>query len=249
MPKLAYLERETYVYDSMMYESAGTEDGVIKAFDPGTKTIRTILDLKSVGGRANEISVSWDGKTILIGGGGTVAAVESDGKNYRRITSGQSPAEMPDGRIVFFDTDVGSAPCKGGGARRLLFICDRDGTNRRLVSANTCIDSAPSAMHDGRVIFARWDYGVNKNVFNRHALWTQNPDGTGMDLFFGNTVIDPRSFSRPHRVPGRPEVLAIFAPHHACLTGLLGLVWNGEGREAADGLGFRRDSGPRCRGG
>ena len=46
-------------------------------------------------------------------------------------------------------------------------------------------------MDDGRVVFCRWDYGVNKNVFNRHALWTQNPDGTGVDLYFGNTVIDP----------------------------------------------------------
>jgi len=240
MPKLVYLERPTYVYDSMMYESAGAKDGVIKAFDPETKKIRTILNLRSVKGSANEISVSWDAKTILIGGGRTVAAVGSDGKNYRRITSGQSPVEMADGRIVFFDADVGQAPCKSGGPRRLLFICDPDGKNRRLVSANTCIDTAPSVMHDGRVVFARWDYGVNKNVFNRHALWTQNPDGTGMDLFFGNTVIDPRSFSRPHQVPGRPEVLAIFAPHHAKLAGLLGLVWNGDGREAPDGLGFRR---------
>ncbi|MFH1732463.1 MAG: hypothetical protein ABIF82_12550 [Planctomycetota bacterium] len=240
MPTLVYLERPTYVYDSMMYEGAGAADAVIKAFDPRTKTVRTILDLRSVGGHANEISVSWDGKTILIGGGRAVAAVEGDGKNYRRITTGQSPAEMPDGRIVFFDIDVGCAPCKGGSPRRLLFICDPDGGNRRLVSANTCIDTAPSVMNDGRVIFARWDYGVNKNVFNRHALWTQNPDGTGMDLYFGNTVIDPRSFSRPHQVPGRPEVLAVFGPHHANLTGLLGLVWNGDGREAPDGLGFRR---------
>ena len=60
-------------------------------------------------------------------------------------------------------------------------------------------------MNDGRILFTRWDYGVNKNVFNRHALWTQNPDGTGMDLFFGNTVIDPRSLCRGRQVPGRPD--------------------------------------------
>ncbi|MCP4450725.1 MAG: hypothetical protein GY809_04640, partial [Planctomycetes bacterium] len=188
----------------------------------------------------NEISVSWDGSTIFVGGGKTVAAINSDGTNYRRITSGQSPVEMPDGRLVFFDVDSGQAPCKADGPRRLLFICDADGQNRRLVSANTCIDTAPSVMNDGRVIFARWDYGVNKNVFNRHALWTQNPDGTGMDLYFGNTVIDPRSFSRPQQIPGRPEVLTIFGPHHSKLTGLMGLVWNEAGREARDGLGFRR---------
>lgn len=242
LPPLVYLERPTYVYDSMMYENAGTRDAAIKVFDPKLKRIESIIPSLNVGqyAPANEISVSWDGRTIYIGGGRTVAAVDSDGTNYRRVTSGQSPVEMPDGRIVFFDLDVGQAPCKAGGPRRLLFICDPDGGNRRVVSANTCIDTAPSIMNDGRVIFARWDYGVNKNVFNRHALWTQYPDGTGLDLFFGNTVIDPRSFSRPQAIPGRPEVLAIFAPHHAKLTGLMGIVWNGEGREAKDGLGFRR---------
>ena len=241
LPRLVYLERPTYVYDSMMYEGAGTTDAAIKVLDPATKKVETILDFKKGGmSGANEITLSWDGKTIYIGGNRTVAAVNSDGTDYRKITSGQSPSEMPDGRIVFFDTDVGQSPCKGGGPRRLLFICEPDGKNRKLVSANNTIDTAPSVMNDGRIIFTRWDYGVNKNVFNRHALWMQNPDGTGVDLFFGNTVIDPRSLGRARQVPGRPEVVAIFGPHHSKLTGLMGLVWNGEGKEARDGLGFRR---------
>jgi hypothetical protein len=144
LPPLLYLERPTYVYDSMMYEKAGAADAVVKSFDPKTKAVDTILDLKSLGNDAgaNEISLSWDGKTIYIGGRGSIWAVNSDGSNFRRIQSGQSPSELPDGRIVFFDTDSGQAPCKGGGPRRLLFICDPDGRNRKLVSANTCIDTA-----------------------------------------------------------------------------------------------------------
>jgi len=242
LPKLIYLERPTYVYDSMMYEEAGTHEALIKRLDPATGTIDTILDLRSAKPkvRANEINVSWDAKTIFIGGGGWISAVNSDGTNLRRIQRGQSPSELPDGRLVFFDVDSGQSPCKADGPRRLLFICDPDGKNRKLVSANTCIDTAPTVMDDGRVIFSRWDYGVNKNVFNRHALWTQNPDGTGMDLFFGNTVVDPRAFGRPRQVPGRPEVLTVFGPHHAKLAGLVGLVWNGSGQEAGDGIGFRR---------
>ncbi|MHC4199822.1 MAG: HzsA-related protein [Planctomycetota bacterium] len=239
LPPLVYLERPTYVYDSMMYEGAGAGDAVIKSFNPVTKDVKTVFDCRGKA-KANEISLSWDGRTIFIGGGNTVSAVNSDGTNFRRITEGQSPVQMPDGRIVFFSKDVGQAPCKAGGPRRLLFICDPDGSNRKVVSANTCIDTAPTVMNDGRIIFTRWDYGVNKNVFNRHALWTQNPDGSGMDLYFGNTVIDPRALCRPHQVPGRPEILTIFGPHHSKLTGLLGLVWNGAGKEAKDGLGFRR---------
>ena len=237
LPELLFLERPTYGYDSMMFIKAGTDKASIRVFNPKTKIIRTIVDKP---GPVHEINLSWDGKTIYIGGGGKVSAVDVDGKNLRTLQTGQSPCEMPDGRLVFFDYDVGISPCKSTGPRQLLFICDPDGKNRKVVSANLNFDMSPSVMNDGKVIFARWDYGVNKNVFNRHALWVQNPDGTAMDLFFGNTVIDPRSMGRPRQIPGRPEAITVLGPHHAHLTGLVGLVWNSNGKEAADGVGFRR---------
>jgi len=237
LPPLVFLERKTYGHDAMQFTRTGSSPATIRTFDPKSKTLGTIFKIPHP---THEINMSWDGKTVFIGGGGKVMAVGIDGKDFRVLQRGQSPCEMPDGRIVFFDDDVGQSPCKGGGPRRLLFICDKDGKNRKLVSANLTIDNTPTIMNDGRVIFARWDYGVNKNVFNRHAIWVQNPDGTAMDLFFGNTVIDPRAFYRPRQVPGRPEVLSVFGPHHSNVAGLIGLMWNGNGREAPDGVGFRR---------
>jgi len=237
LPNILFLQRETYRYDSMMFTHAGKKAGSIRVFEPKSKRLRTLFEAPCP---THEISLSWDARTIFIGGGGQVHSIGIDGKGLKRLHSGQSPAEMPNGRIVFFDNDVGISPCKGGGPRQLLFTCDPDGQNRKVVSVNLTIDTSPSVMNDGRILFTRWDYGVNKNVFNRHALWFQNPDGTGMDLFFGNTVIDPRSMGRARQIPGRPEVLTVFGPHHAHLTGLIGMVWNGQGKEAADGIGFRR---------
>jgi len=237
LPELLHLERPTYRYDSLMFVRAGGKHGAVRVFDPKSKRVRTLFTAPCP---IHVISLSWDGRTVFIGGGGQVHSVGIDGQGLRRLTGGQSPCQMPDGRLVFFDYDQGRAPCKGNGARQLLFICDPDGKNRKVVSANLTIDTSASVMNDGRVLFARWDYGVNKNVFNRHALWVQNPDGTAMDLYFGNTVIDPRSMGRPRQVPGRPEVLTVFGPHHAHLTGLVGMVWNGSGKEAGDGVGFRR---------
>ena len=237
LPDLMFLQRPTYGYDSVLFVGAGRKQGSIRVFEPKSKRLRTLFDAPCP---THEISLSWDGKTVFIGGGGQIHAVGIDGKGLRRLQSGQSPAEMPDGRIVFFDNEMGNSPCKGGGPRQLLFICDPDGKNRKAVSANLTTDTSPSVMNDGRILYTRWDYGVNKNVFNRHAVWLQNPDGTAMDLFFGNTVIDPRSMGRPRQIPGRPEILSVFGPHHAHLTGLVGMVWNGEGKEAADGIGFRR---------
>jgi len=237
LPPLVFLERKTYGHDAMQFTRTGSSPATIRTFDPKSKTLGTIFKIPHP---THEINMSWDGKTVFIGGGGKVMAVGIDGKDFRVLQRGQSPCEMPDGRIVFFDDDVGQSPCKGGGPRRLLFICDKDGKNRKLVSANLTIDNTPTIMNDGRVIFARWDYGVNKNVFNRHAIWVQNPDGSAMDLFFGNTVIDPRAFYRPRQVPGRPEVMCVFGPHHSNVTGLVGLLWDGKGRESPDGVGFRR---------
>jgi mono/diheme cytochrome c family protein len=237
LPELLFLERPTYGYDSMMFVNAGTDQASIRVFNPQAKNVRTLVDRP---GHAHEISLSWDGNTIYIGGGGKISAMDVDGRNHRTLQSGQSPCEMPDGRLVFFDFEDGRSPCKGNGLRQLLFICDPEGGNRKVVSANLTIDTSPSVMNNGRIIFTRWDYGVNKNVFNRHAIWEQNPDGTGLDLYFGNTVIDPRSMCRPRQIPGRPEVISVFGPHHAHLTGLVGLLWNVHGKEAADGLGFRR---------
>ncbi len=62
------------------------------------------------------------------------------------------------------------------------------------------------------MVFCRCDYGVNKNVFNRHGIWVQDPDGTGMDLFFGNTIIDPFGLYRPRQV----SWLAAFKAVAAC---------------------------------
>jgi len=238
LPPLVFLERETYRNDAMQFTGTGAGSARIRTFNPESGTLATLYEMGNA--RAHEINLSWDAKTIYIGGGGRIMAVGSDGKNFRVLHRGQSPCEMPDGRVVFFDDDVGQSPCKGGGPRRLLFICDADGANRKMVSANLTIDNSPTIMNDGRVIFARWDYGVNKNVFNRHAIWVQNPDGTAIDLYFGNTVIDPRAFYKPRHVPGRPEVMCVFGPHHGNTAGLVGLMWNGQGKETPDGLGFRR---------
>jgi mono/diheme cytochrome c family protein len=238
LPPLLFVERPTYGHDAMQFTGSGGSPAYIKTFDPRSREVKTLYHDPRL--RVHDILLSWDAKTVFTGGGGQIAAVGVDGEGFRRIARGQSPCQTPDGRIVFFDDDVGQSPCKGGGPRRILFICDPDGENRKVVSANLTIDNTPTMMNDGRVIFARWDYGVNKNVFNRHAIWTQNPDGTAVDLFFGNTVIDPRAFYRPRQVPGRPEIVAIFGPHHQNVAGLMGLIWPGKGRETADGAGFRR---------
>jgi len=238
LPPIVFLQRPAYHYDALMFTQDGASPSYIRTLDPAEKNLRTLFHSPQM--RAHDMTLSWDATTIFVGGGGVVAEVGVDGEGYRVITTGQSPTELPDGRVVFFDDAPGISPCKATGVRRLLFTVDRDGSQRRLVSANLTIDTTPQVMTDGRVIFCRWDYGVNKNVFNRHGIWVQNPDGTALDLFFGNTIIDPFGFYRPRQVPGRPEVVCTFGTHHRHNAGLVGLIWQGVGREGGDGAGFER---------
>lgn len=240
LPPIIFLERPVYGYPANMQTPLGTTPSYIRIFDTKTKTVQEVYHDSTL--RAHEINLSHDGKTVFIGGGRLVQSVNVDGKNYRKLTSGQSPTELPDGRIVFLDDVKGQSPCKNKGPRSNLFVCDSDGNHRKLVSANLTIDNHPQITNDGRVVFSRWDYGVNKNVFNRHGIWTQRPDGTGLDLFFGNTIIEPWAFYRPRQIPHRPEMVVTFSSHHNTNAGIVGLIWQGKGREATDGVGFQRIS-------
>lgn len=197
-----------------------------------------------------DFNLSFDARTVFfsarrpgVQGGWHIYQIGVDGSGLRQITSGDcsdiSPVELPDGRVMFVsdraDTWVQCQAQKAG----LLYSCLPDGTAVRRLSANIDSDHSPQVMDDGRVLFTRWDYGVEKNVFARHALWTMNPDGTGLRLFFGNTIEDPAGFWEARQVPGRPEVACVFGPHHSFHAGMAGLVWDRLGPEAPRGEGFR----------
>ena len=193
-----------------------------------------------------QASLSFDAQTVFfaarranVAGEWHVYEIGTDGRNLRQITEGQgsdiAPVELPDGQIMFVSNRAGNhnvcQPNRGGA----IYVCRRDGSGVRRVSANTLSDHTPAVMDDGRVMFTRWDYGVDKGVFQRHGVWTMNPDGSRLQLFFGNTVLDPNAFWQCVPVPGRPEVVSTFGGHHQGPYGVVGLLWNRLGQEAARG--------------
>ena len=94
------------------------------------------------------------------------------GKGYRVITRGQSPTEMPNGRLVFFDDAPGISACKATGVRRLLFTIDRNGMNRKVVSANLTIDTTPQ--NNSQFFRANWkfyDGAITVSKFENRAGW------------------------------------------------------------------------------
>ena len=165
-----------------------------------------------------------------------------DGQGLRQLTEGLhfdiSPVQLPGGDLVFVSTRRGGYTLCQPGPASNLHRMNSDGTHIRCISMNTLADFSPQMMPDGRVLFTRWEY-VDRDLTYRQSLWTQNPDGTSYQLYFGNTVRDVATFWQARPLPGHPErAVATFAPHHGHPHGAIGLITTRFGPEAPRGKGF-----------
>ncbi len=183
---------------------------------------RTTILIEDDAGTFRDPAVHYDGKTILFsyrkGGTGVfhLYEIQSDGSGLRQLTSGIyddiEPCWLPDDSIVFVS----------GRARRFvncwvtqvatLYKCDRNGANIRQVSANIEHDNTPCVLHDGRVVFQRWEY-VDRSQVHYHHLWSVNPDGTGQMVYYGN-MRPGGVFIDPQPIPGSQRIVFIHSPGH-----------------------------------
>src|SRR6266403_1468555 len=103
---------------------------------------------------------------------------------------------LPDGRIVFASTrqtgtqgiliDEGRPeyPAQTDDRKQdifLLHVMNADGSNIKQISFNTNHDFAPSVLSNGQIVFSRYE-SINGDQI---SLYRVNPDGTGLELFYG----------------------------------------------------------------
>ena len=232
------------------YSCEGSTPSAICLFDPATPSEPARVVFEEPGTAIYDMCLGLDANSIYFSakrpqaeGGWHIYRVGLDGSGLTQITHGPcndiSPCALPGGQLAFVSTrDQNWVTCAPRKAAH-LFLAAADGSELRKASANIDSDHTPPLLEDGRILFTRWDYGVEKNVFARHALWTVNSDGTGMQLFAGNTIEDPAGFWKGRQVSGRPVAVCVFGPHHTHQSGMIGLVWNQRGTEAPRGEGFR----------
>ncbi|MGD0898715.1 MAG: HEAT repeat domain-containing protein [Thermoguttaceae bacterium] len=129
---------------------------------------------------------SYDGRFIYFAaalGGDSffhVYRIAADGGTPQRLTDGPfhdiDPAELPDGRIVFTSTRIGTFEEYHNPPSRALFVMKPDGTAIEPITFTPIFDNEPKPMADGRVAFVRTD-----NFFDRGKVETQihavRPDG------------------------------------------------------------------------
>lgn len=177
--------------------------------------------------------LSYDGKTILFSWRRSgsefyqLYTIGVDGSNLKQLTAGNhynyDASWLPDDRIVFLSTRVTQAAYCFFTPVGILFTMNADGSNQKKISANYLNDFTPAVMNDGRIVYGRWEY-VDRPAIPIQGLWTINPDGTMLQGYFGNRVLDPASFIEPQAIPGSKNILCTLTGHNGSCRGAIGII-------------------------
>jgi len=134
------------------------------------------------------------------------------------------PIYLPDGHILFTTTRGNTyVRCGPFIYSYTLARCDADGQNVYLISNNSEPDFVPALLADGRVIYSRWEY-TDKPLWRIQSLWTVNPDGTNVNVFWGNQSVWPDHVSQPRQIPGSRKVMFCGVGHHDWWSGSVGII-------------------------
>jgi hypothetical protein len=117
----------------------------------------------------------------------------------------------------------------------VLARCDLQGRNLYLISGNNEPDYLPSVMDDGRLVYTRWEY-TDKPLWRAQGLWTVNPDGTHVSVYWGNQSVWPDLLKDARSIPGTSRVMLTGSAHHNWFAGSVAIADASKGFNFPDGL-------------
>jgi formylglycine-generating enzyme required for sulfatase activity len=200
-------------------------------------------------GLVADIELHWDADRLLFSmpdknKNWQVCEIQADGSGFRQLTPSlhpdvhnYDPTWLPNGEIIFLSTaPLQGVPCNAGVIVGMMYKMDRDGRNIRQLTFEQDHDYTPAVMHDGRVLYLRWDYTDTPHVWNR-LLMTMNPDGTRQMSFYGANSYWPNAFFYARPIPDRPtKVVSIATGHHEGRVGELVILDTALGLEETAGV-------------
>ena len=136
------------------------------------------------------------------------------------------PVEIPGGDIVFMSTRRGGfGRCHGTWEPLPVHTLHRLSKNGEIstLSWHETNEWQPSVLHDGRIIYTRWDY-VDRSASHHHGLWITNPDGTGAVSLFGNYTYEMNACYQAKAIPDSNKILFVPGAHHLDVGGPLVLL-------------------------
>jgi hypothetical protein len=167
--------------------------------------------------------------------------INLDGSGLKQLTDGPyddlDPIYLPDEEHILFSTTRGHTyvRCMPPTSAFVLARCKRDGSEIYLVSANNEPDYLPSVMNDGRVLYTRWEY-TDKPLWRAQKLWTVNPDGSQVTMFWGNQSVWPDVMKDARAIPGSRRIMFTGSAHHNWFSGSVGIIDPDRGLNFPDGL-------------
>lgn len=166
--------------------------------------------------------IGVDGSNLRQVTGTTTDPLESRGHRKTVLIEDWDPCYLPDGGFAFVSTrNQGGVRCHFGGRycpTYTLYRGELDGSGIHPLAFGEANEWDPSVLHDGRIIWTRWDY-INRHDTLFQSLWTTRPDGTAPEHFFGNYTRNPCSIAEARAIPGSHKVVATATAHHSYTAG------------------------------
>jgi len=143
------------------------------------------------------------------------------------------PCYLPDGGFAFISTRSQQfGRCHGGRyvPSYILYRGELDGSKIRPLSYNESNEWGPAVLHDGAIVYTRWDY-VNRHDVLFQSLWGIHPDGTQTTHFYGNNSPAPCLIGETQPIPGVHKVVATAAAHHGQTLGSIIVIDPSRGQD------------------
>jgi hypothetical protein len=249
LPKLIVVRRKNGYglrgTNATMFSHRTGMDSSIEVVDPQNPKALPQMLFWTDKGFIWDVDVSWDGTKILFTYKVNNDApfhlweMNADGSNPRQLTDGRyhdfNGIYYPDGRIVFASSRVESYSYCQNFLASALYVCQSNGSDIRRIDFTTLCSMKPSVMDDGSILFTRWEYN-DKNIFMWQGLWTIQPDGRQLQLYYGNTINVPNSRYGGRAIPGTGDVLLTMAAHHHPPIADIAVLTRSKGIENPDAL-------------
>jgi formylglycine-generating enzyme required for sulfatase activity len=175
-----------------------------------------------------DVDLDFDAERMLFSmpaksGHWQIFQIDADGTNLQQLpliedelVSNYDGCYLPDGNVVFTSTaTMVAVPCIGGDAPVTnLFLWNKDKNKVRRLSFDQEHNWCPTVLHNGRVLYTRWEYTDTPHYFSR-LLFHCNPDGTEQMEYYGSNSYFPNSIFYARPIPNHPTaVVAIISGHH-----------------------------------
>jgi formylglycine-generating enzyme required for sulfatase activity len=152
-----------------------------------------------------------------------VFEVKLDGTGFKPLVETVEPelefydgTWLPDGRIIA-NSNIGyqGVPCvSGSDPVGNMVLYDPKDKNMRRLTFDQDANWNPVIMHNGRIMYVRWEYTDLTHYFSRIVMH-MNPDGTDNRALFGSGAMFPNSTFDVQPVPGHSSAfVGVISGHH-----------------------------------